>query len=459
MAKVKRALKIKELVEWSGAETSLSTRAMNSMVNNIWMDSRKIEKGDIFLALKGDSVDGHDFVETAIKKGAAAAIVSKRKAKNFSDKINKKLIIVSNPLKAVQKMASAYREKLNYPIIAITGSNGKTTTRHFIQSVLSKVYNVGITEGNWNNHIGVPLSILKLTGEEDLAILEMGANHEKEISILSKIAKPDIAIVTNIGYAHIGNFGSLKNTAKVKLEITDGLSAKAGLLLLNGDDKILVSENEKDALYFGLGKRCGVKAEDLSVLKNGNVTFKVRGYKYSLSIPGRHFVYSALPAIFLAIQMGMPEDMLKEALLDIKPDALRGMINSKKGVKFIVDCYNANPSSMESSLVMLADIASEKKRCAIVGDMLEMGKFSTKVHKELGKKLAENKIQKVIVVGKEAEKVASSAISEGLLKKNVKTVLNADEALAVSKEFFKSGDTVLLKASRAIGLEKVYSEF
>ena len=428
----------------------------------IWMDSRKIAHEDVFLALKSGTDDGHNYVSTALKSGAIAAIVSKRKALNYPEREQKKLIKVVSPLKAVQRIATEYRKRLDIPlVIAVTGSSGKTTTRHFITSVLSAGFNVGKTIGNWNNHIGVPLNLLRFSGKEDMAVVEFGANHKNEIGTLSRIARPDVGVITNIGYAHIGYFGSLNATAEVKFEIIKGIDKRNGLLLLNGDDPRLIKKNAKygyRAVYYGTSKLCKVRAKAIKTLSKGETVFFVNGYKYRLSMIGRHFVYAALPAIFMAIQLGLSEAVIADALYAMKPDPMRGRVVKKAGKAFIVDCYNANPSSMQAGISLLQDVAGKRRKCAIVGDMLELGKYSKQLHRELGKQIVDAGVGKLIAVGEFARFVADGAMKQGMKPSKIYCAADANHAVHFARDIFKRGDVVLLKGSRGVKLENVFNK-
>jgi UDP-N-acetylmuramoyl-tripeptide--D-alanyl-D-alanine ligase len=320
---------------------------------------------------------------------------------------------------------------------------------------------VGTTISNWNNHIGVPLCLLRLSGREDVAVLEFGANHKNEISTLTRMVKPDVGIITNIGYAHIGYFGSLDTTAEVKFEIVNGISKKSGLLLLNGDDPRLVKKSAEcgyNTVFYGTSLRCLVHAEAVKILPNKETQFSVNGHKYRLSMTGRHFV-CALPAVYLALQLGLSEDCIAEALYGIKPDPMRGMVVKKAGITFIVDCYNANPSSMKAGLTLLTDVAGRKSKCAVVGDMLELGGHSKHLHRKLGEQLADANVGKIIAVGAFASFVADGAVKQGMKASRIYCAPDTESAVHWAHKVLKRGDTVLLKASRVVGLERVFNSF
>jgi UDP-N-acetylmuramyl pentapeptide synthase len=307
----------------------------------------------------------------------------------------------------------------------------------------------------------VPQSILKFDGDEWAGVLEMGANHVGEIKPLAKICKPDIAVITNIGYAHVGLFGGLDKTAEAKFEISKGLS-KEGFMLLNGDDNRLVRGAAKrglKAVFFGMSPKCDVRAKNIYVSGRG-VVFSVDGKGYSLAMPGRHFIYCALPAIFIARRCGIPEDLIQHTISNLKPVSLRGKLEFKKDVRFIVDCYNANPSSMSNAIIYLTDVTPNKtERVAVVGDMYELEGYTNKLHLKLGEELVKSDVQKIIAVGKFSEYIKKGAVKAGLSSNKIYTALNSEEALSVCKSVLKKGETVLLKGSRGVGLEKVFEGF
>ena len=456
------AVTIEKLVAWSRGTCSMPPAMQRQRVRGLNNDSRAIGSGEVFVAISTDRDDGHRYVGSALSHGATAALVSIKKAEMFSDEDKKKLIVVNDPLVALRSMAQEYRKVLAVPIIGITGSSGKTTARNFIATVLKQTLKVGETVGNWNNNIGVPLSMLRFTGNENVGVLEMGANHEYEIHVLSTMIRPTIGVITNIGYAHIGYFGSLENIARAKLEIIDGMD-RNGFLLLNGDDRLLVKKAgqlKKKIVFFGFSRRCDVRARNVQLTNMKHLRFEVDSKEYKLSMPGRHFIYSALMAIYLGRYFGIEERLIKHALLTMRPIPLRGTIEKKSGVKFIVDCYNANPSSMKYAIRLLDEVSGKNSKVAIVGDMLELGKYSSRLHKALGTELAKAGVDRVLAVGDFAEIVASGAIKAGMKSRNVYVARNNAEALSIAKHLaVRPGDVALLKGSRGMHLETVFEGF
>ena len=299
---------------------------------------------------------------------------------------------------------------------------------------------------------------MRLAANEQVGLLELGANHENEIEPLSQIVKPDIAVITNIGYAHIGNFGTLENTTKAKFEIAKGLNGKDAFMLLNGDDERLCAYAKKQRLparYFGFDPKCTIRAELYRVLEDHTCTFLVDGFRYTLPVPGRHFVYSSLAAIAVARHLGMDEETIAAALSEAMPVAMRGAMRYHKGITYIVDCYNANPSSMTMAIELLRDLAGRKRPVAIIGDMLELGKASQKLHQELGKELVAGGVRVLIAVGAHAADIAAAAKAAGMHNRDIGTAPDAAAAVAVARGMLKSNDIVLLKGSRGIKLEAV----
>jgi UDP-N-acetylmuramoyl-tripeptide--D-alanyl-D-alanine ligase len=268
-------------------------------------------------------------------------------------------------------------------------------------------------------------------------------------------------VITNIGYAHVGLFGSLDKTAEAKFEISEGVG-KNGFMLLNGDDRRLVkgaADRGLKSIFFGMSPKCDVRARNIDVTEKG-VKFTVDNEEYFLTMPGRHFIYCALPAIFIARRCGIPGDVIQNAIASLKPVSLRGKLELKKGVRFIVDCYNANPSSMSNAIRYLADVTPESGgRVAVVGDMGELEGYSRKLHLKLGEELVKADVQKIIAVGKFSKYVEDGAVKAGLSKSKILTAADSAEALALCRSVLKKGETVLLKGSRSVGLEKVFEGY
>ena len=457
-----RGITLGDLIDWGGGVSQLPAAARHRRFASVWNDSRSVKPGDVFIALKTDKDDGHRYVAAALAAGAAAAIVDRKASFECSAADRKKLIAVVDPLHAVQRIASRYRRELGILLIGVTGSNGKTTTRRFIAAVLGAQYPLGETWSNWNNHIGVPLSLLRFTGEEWAGVLEFGANHGGEISALSKVARPDIGVITNIGYAHVGLFGSLAATTRSKFEILDGLNKNGGFLLVNGDDERIVAYAKRldaEVMYFGTSPRCAIRPDSVRFDATHGLDLMVGGAAFHLPVPGRFYMYSALPAIFLGRRCGVPDSLIAVALAAQKPLSLRGAVEKNGEIRFIVDCYNANPSSMKSAIEGLCGMAPKGKRMAVVGDMLELGRYSVRLHHELGALLAESGVKKVVAVGAYAAAVLDGAVKAGMPARRLVASPTAEAAIPVVRKLAAPGDVVLLKGSRGVHLETVFESF
>jgi len=450
------------LIEWCQGVTAMPREERRKEAGTIIHDSRKIRPGDVFVALKPENNDGHAFIESAFENGAVAVIAAKKAYVDVKLSYEKRIIRVSDPLRAIQRAAQLYRKYLGILVVGVTGSSGKTTTRRFISAVLGSEYVVGETYTNWNNHIGVPLSLLKFNAQEWLGVIEMGANHCNEISRLSKIVRPDIGVITNIGYAHVGLFGSLAHTTTAKFEIVDGLNRKDGFLLLNGDDPRLIAEAKRrkiPAFFYGCSRRCSVRADRIFFDAENGISFFVDGSAFRLRMPGRHFIYSALPAVFLGRRCGISDEVISRALAEVRPVDMRGTIERRESIDFIVDCYNANPSSMKSALVYLNDCKPKGRKIAVVGEMLELGKYSGRLHFELGRAIARSGVDRLIAVGPSSEKIIRGAFDGGMKASSVKQAQSAVEALPLVRKTVRQGDTVLVKGSRGVHLETIVENF
>ena len=455
---------LKNLALWVNSPICADKTLESIYFNNVNMDSRKLKNGDIFVALKGEAQDGHDFIKSAFNNGAVAAIVGKKwyeeNRKNFNEFC---LIPVEDTLASIQRAAREYRRILRIPVIAVGGSNGKTSTTLMLKTLLSKSFKIGSTIGNFNNHIGVPLSVLSLDGDEEFAVFELGANHCGEIAELTTIIEPDMGVITNIGFDHVGLFGGIEKTAEANFELARAVSIKRGIMLLNGDDERSVAQNEIDMVqsyYFGLEIGNQIRAENLSCNEFGCYSFDYNGFRYEIPMVGAHCVYSLLPALYFAQSFGISPYILQEVVKnELKPANMRGEIEIIASRKIIADCYNANPSSMAVALKMLDDIPTPAKRIAVLGTMGELGEYEEELHKEVGASLVNFKTDKLIAVGERAKTIADAAISAGFLKENVFVCANAEEAGKIAFDNSGENDLILFKGSRSVGLEKAIAAF
>lgn len=447
-------------------------------------DSRTIKEGEIFIALKGQKFDGHDFLGDAISKGATAIIVERETGFTVHGS-RFTVVIVPETLRALQDIAHSVRLKYDIPVIGVTGSNGKSTTKEMISSILSKKWKVLKSEGNINNHIGVPLTILKLMPEHKAVVLEMAMRAKGEIKRLSEIAIPTIGVITNIGPAHLETLGSLERIAEAKAEIIEGLG-KEGTAIINNDDPFLkkldLSRFKGWMVSFGLDEDADLHAVKIK-LKGRSSTFSVvvktniidylmpsvglpstapiigrkkeiRIEGINLPVPGRYNIYNALAAASAAITLGFDPAAVKEGLEGFKPLPMRAELIEIKGRKVINDAYNANPDSMEAALQTLRGISNNGKSIAVLGDMLELGDYKEEAHRELGSKIASMGINEFIAVGDLMKYAASSARKNGMAEERVHICGSPEEAKDILKGISSNGDIILLKGSRAMGMER-----
>lgn len=422
----------------------------------ITTDSRNIKKGDIFVAIKGKKYDGHDFAESAFRKGAALVIVSK-KAK-VSAKYKGRLVRVKNTLDALGYLAKKNRRRFNTPVIAITGSAGKTTAKEITFHILSAKFNVLKTRASENSFIGVPLTLTRLDKKHDLVVLEMGMNHLGEISKLCDIAKPSCGVITNIGLAHIGFLKTLNNVFKAKSELLKKLP-KNSLAILNKDDTYL--ENVKKIkcrkIYFSINKKSKFQAKNISFRKN-RWFFSIGNTKnFELSLLGKHNVYNALIAISVARAFGMNFSTIKKRLKSYKNNCpMRLEFKKIKGINILDDSYNSNPLSMEKALDTLVGYKTNGKRLVVSGDMLELGRRSREVHENIAEMIAERPIDALITLGDMTRFTNRRAKNLGL--KCLYHASSPRRAAYLLKKIVKKGDVILFKGSRETNTESVIKE-
>jgi UDP-N-acetylmuramoyl-tripeptide--D-alanyl-D-alanine ligase len=421
-------------------------------------DSRKCQPGEIFIALRGEHFDGHQFVKPVLASGALAAIVEAKwfkTQKQTAQLPSGNLIVVEDTLRALQNLGHTIRRRWGKEIVAITGSNGKTTTKELIAAVLAQGKSVHRTTGNLNNHIGVPLTLAELNYGHDLAVVEMGTNHFGEIARLCEIAEPNFGLITNIGRAHIEFFQDLEGVAKAKGELFEYLYTRDGIAFLNTDDpwlrKMLPSGTK--AITFGIDQPAQVQGKIVAADENGRVTLAWRGLDIRLAIPGTHNASNALAAIAVGEHFGIAPEKIRFVLENAQAVAQRMQILRRGELTIINDAYNANPESMRAAVEFLAamPVREHGRRVAILGDMLELGEAAPAAHQEIGELISTLPIQAVFAFGPQMKHLVG-AIGEILWAEHF------DDKSKLCKEVKRSlrpGDVILVKGSRGMTMEEV----
>ncbi len=437
------------------AFVSATSRAPSEdVVQGYSIDSRTVGPGQLFFAVKGERLDGHDFVEQALEKGAAAAVVRRNQLGRYPRKA--RLLTVEDTLVALQTLATAVRKLWGKPLIAVTGSAGKTTTKEAIAHVLSGRFRVLKSEGNFNNHFGLPLMLLKLEPEYDVAVIEMGMSHAGEIRALARIAQPEIGVVTNVAPVHLEFFDSLAGIARAKYELIESLPA-SGVAVLNADDDYVSQFGrgfKGKVVMYGTRATADVRAEKIQSKGREGVEFDVviDGVREHASLPlvGEHNVLNALAAVAVGLERGMKPSEAVGALATLVPAEKRGQVLQVGNITVINDCYNSNPKALEAMVDALAAMAG-KRRIAVAGEMLELGAAGETMHRQAGQHIAEKKIDVLLGVRGLAEAMVSAAKQAGMRAEFVVASEEAGEWLAREAQ---DGDVVLLKASRGVKLEK-----
>lgn len=425
-------------------------------VTGFSIDTRTIKPGDLFVALKGENQDGHKYVNTAIKAGAAAVLVSESLGVDALK--SAAVIMVNDTLLALQQIAGQRRNELNAFFIGVTGSNGKTTTRSMINHLLAAQKKCSATSGNLNNHIGLPLTLLSIDAESEFAILEMGMNHPDEIRTLCKIARPQAAVISNIGPAHIGILGSLRNIAHAKAEILEHLSAEQ-IAVVTGDTEftdLLKAATKARLCTFGEKPENDYRIINLKMTVD-TISFDLACPSATghclLNLAGQHNAFNAAAALALYHQLGFDLQEGCRLMSSFAPVGARMEKVSINGINVLLDCYNANPGSMVEALKFLA--ICPPQRVAVLGDMRELGDLSTSLHRQLGEKAAEIKPELLICVGQDASHIADAAKEKGMSATNVISLSSNDQAAELLKEKLQKGSTVLFKASRGMHFETI----
>ena len=417
-------------------------------------DTRKLEPGQLFIALKGER-DGHDFIPAALEKGAAAVLCSHCDG-------DYPAIVVEDTRIALGQIARGERERIGMKVVGITGSVGKSTTKEMIYTVLSTTYRVGKTPVNHNNDIGMPMAILSMPEDTQVAVLEMGMNHFREIAYLASIAKPDVSVIINIGTMHIEHLGSMEGILQAKLEILEGMRAD-GKIFLNGDDSLLWNYRlgaSVDIGYFGVRNgESSVMAKDIAEAP-GMLRFWVRAgdkaFPVELALEGQHYVHDALAAVAVGIHLGVSTDNITKSLAQFQNMAGRQEIFEQNGFTIIKDCYNAGPESMAAALSVLGNRPG--RRVAVLGDMLELGVCTPAEHYKVGRIAAEN-AEVILAYGPNSTRVLNGALTGGMSTSKARAFTDKDRLVQVLKQITKPGDVILFKGSRGMRMEQVLEAF
>jgi UDP-N-acetylmuramoyl-tripeptide--D-alanyl-D-alanine ligase len=448
-----------------GAE--IKTGACEWKVKNVCTDSRAAKAGDLFFAIKGEKFDGHDFVAEVAAKGAAAVVVEKSWAGSArcADRTSQRgvptaTLAVEDVRAAFGKLAAAYRRDFSLPLIAIGGSNGKTTTKDLLAAVLRQKFPTLWSEASFNNDIGVPATLLRLEQTHQAAVLEIGTNHPGELAPLVQMIAPQIGVITSIGREHLEFFGNLAGVAREEGGLAELLPAD-GQLFLNGDSEWsdqIAARTKAKVVRVGFGEKNDWRATKVRLDKSG-VTFQVAAPKpefcgeYRINLLGRHQVTNALFAIGSGEELGLGRAEIQRGLAECQPPKMRMQFWEASGVRVLDDCYNANADSMIAALQTLAELPLQGRRVAVLGDMAELGAHTEAAHVEVGRRAAELKIGQLFTVGKNSAATAKAAREAGLTR--VIEFPDVEAAVRAVKNFLKTGDVVLLKASRSSRLERI----
>ncbi len=419
-------------------------------ITGVFSDSRKAEEGSLFVPFRGERSNGHDYISDCLSKGAVSLTEEK------IPQMDGTIIEVDSSLNALGDIAKAYMKKYRVPTVGVTGSVGKTSTKDMISGVLAKKYNLLKSTGNHNNEIGMPLTILELEKENDMAVLEMGMSDFGELDYLANIARPDVAVITNIGMSHIENLGSQEGILKAKLEITNYFG-KDNVLFVNGDDKFLKDiKGDYKIIRYGLGEGCQIRGTDI---KNKGILgseftllYDGKSYPVTVKAPGEHNVYNALAAIGIGIHFGVAMKDAIDAVSEVELTDMRLTVEEWGENIIIKDFYNAAPDSIRASLGVLKSVGA-RRRMAILGDVLEMGEFAETEHRKLGKSAYEC-ADVLITAGENARFIGEGAKELGM--KNILSFPDTDTCAEEIKKHIKSGDCILIKASRGMKFEKIY---
>ncbi|MGC8794311.1 MAG: UDP-N-acetylmuramoyl-tripeptide--D-alanyl-D-alanine ligase [Bryobacteraceae bacterium] len=429
-------------------------QAGDRLVEGWSVDSRTLRPGELFFALKGPRFDGHDFVGEALARGACAAVVARP-----VDRVAGPLLEVADTQQALEDAARWARRRFRGRVIAVTGSAGKTTTKDAIAALLATAMPVGKSEGNLNNQVGVPLSLLRLPEEAEAAVLELAMNHPGEIRGLAELSRPEIAVVTNVGHAHAGFFASLEEVALAKRELIESLPAD-GVAVLNADDArvaAFASVHPGLVVTFGFSEKADVRAEQVELGPAGSC-FLVEGIRFECPLPGRHGVMNVLAALAVARLFGLAFERLREPVRKLEAGSMRGRRFTHKGVTVLDDCYNSNPEALRTMLETLAATPA-RRRIAVLGEMLELGRWAEALHREAGRRVVECGVNVLVGIRGAARLMVEEAVRAGMPPGAAFFFEDPAEAGRFLRGLLEEGDAVLFKGSRGVQVERALQEW
>ena len=442
---------LSEIAGWLAAKSPPADRE----VVGYSIDSRTVREGELFCAIRGSGRDGHDYVRTAFDSGACAAIV--RSGWATENEGVGPVLAVKEPLEALGSAARQARRQWGRPLAAVTGSNGKTTTKDLIAAMLETKYRVAKSAGNLNNELGLPLSLLRFDGEADVGVAEMGMNHAGEIRRLARVAEPTVGVVTNVNAVHLEHFSSVDEIASAKRELIEELPSE-GTAVLNSDDPRVARFRHGFAgrtVTFGINMDANFKAVDIETLGAAGVRFRLDagGERFESSLPGRHNVSNILAALATASVFGVGAEDARAAVLGFQPRGMRGEVLTLGSVTVLNDCYNSNPKALAEMLTVLRETPA-KRRVAVLGEMQELGTDSAAFHYEAGRQVAEARVDVLGAVGRYANEMMAGAVENGLSGDSAFSFEEAGPAGTFLARTVSEGDAVLLKGSRGVGLER-----
>ena len=462
---MKTSLKVEDVLRETKGKLVIGNK--EEICENFSFDTRNIIENGTFVGIKGEKADGSKLWKEALDNGAKIAIVENinftyAEMEEYKSK-SKTIIKVENTLKVLTQIAEYKRTLYDIPVVGVTGSVGKTSTKDIIASVVSQKYKTLKTEGNNNNHIGVPKTILRLK-EEEAAVVEMGMNHLGEIEVLANISKPTLAVITNIGTSHIGNLGSRQNILKAKLEMLEGMKEKR--IVINNDNDLLhkwYEENKKnyEIITFGIVNNSDFMAEDVILNEHGSSFIcEAKGEKIQINVPvaGEHYIYNALCAVAVGRTLSLTDEQIKAGIENVQISKKRmEIVNLKNKVTLVNDTYNASLESVKEALKYISNIPNGRK-IAVLGDVLELGEFSSQIHEKIGEEVSKQKIDVLICCGQHSKNICAIAAENGMKTENIYYETNIKNVIKRIKDKMKKDDVILLKASNGMKFSEIAAE-